>query len=136
MLPYIICHRFFFKLWWFFYIYLIIYIFYFLFFIFLFVDIVLVQFCIILVRNGMFYEDHKSSFLVTIFYYIIDTVYIYSWKKIDKTSSHFGDALCKKFFLSHMVFNLTIEWTPRDHIETAITLLIMWFVMMVIDVQK
>ena len=42
-------------------------------------------------------------------------------KKIDKILTHFGDALCKKFFLkikikqnkSHMVFNLTIEWTPH-----------------------
>jgi len=30
--------------------------------------------------------------LVTIFYYVIDTVYIYSWKKIDKILTHFGDA--------------------------------------------
>ena len=56
----------------------------------------LIQFCIILVSNGMFYEKHKSSYLVTIFYYVIDTVYIYSWKKIDKILTHFGDALCKE----------------------------------------
>ena len=47
--------------------------------IFIFVVNVLVQLCIILVRNGMFYKKkQKSSNLVTIFYYVIDTVYIYS----------------------------------------------------------
>ena len=40
----------------------------------------LVQFCIILVRKGMFYEKHKLSYLVTIFPYVIDTLYMYSWK--------------------------------------------------------
>ena len=30
------------------------------------------------------------------FYYVIDTVYIYSWKKIDKILTYFGDALFKK----------------------------------------
>jgi len=30
--------------------------------------------------------------LVTIFYYVIDIVYMYSWKKIDKILTHFGDA--------------------------------------------
>ena len=44
--------------------------------IFIFVVIVLVQFCTILVRNNMFYEKHKSSYLVTIFYSVIDIVYI------------------------------------------------------------
>jgi hypothetical protein len=30
--------------------------------------------------------------------------------------TYFGDPLCKKyiFFLSHVAFNLTMEWTPRD----------------------
>ena len=36
----------------------------------------------------MFYEKHKSSYFVTIFYYVIDTVYIYSWEKIDKILTH------------------------------------------------
>ena len=27
-----------------------------------------------------------------IYYYVIDTMYIYSWKKIDKILTHFGDA--------------------------------------------
>ena len=59
--------------------------------------IFLVQFCVILVRNGKFYEKHKPSYLVATFYYVIDTVYIYSWKEIDKILTHFGDALiCKK----------------------------------------
>ena len=32
-----------------------------------------------------------------LFYYVIDAVYIYSWKKkIDKNLTNFGDALCKK----------------------------------------
>ena len=62
----------------------------------IFVVIFLVQFCIILVRIGMFYEKHKSSYLVAIFYYVLYTVYIYSWKTIDKMLTHFGDALCKK----------------------------------------
>ena len=44
-----------------------------------FVVICFVQFDIILVRNGIFYEKYKSSYLVTIFYYVIDTVYIYPW---------------------------------------------------------
>ena len=64
---------------------------------FFFVEIVLVQFCIILVRNDMFYRKHKSSNLVIVFYYVIGYVYIYSWrKKFDKILTHFGDALCKK----------------------------------------
>jgi hypothetical protein len=46
--------------------------------IFIFLVIFLVQFCVILVRNGMFYIKTKSLNLVTIFYYVIDTVYIYS----------------------------------------------------------
>ena len=50
-----------------------------------------------LVRNGMFYEKHKLSYLVTNFYYVLDTVYIYSWKKIDKILTHFGDTSCKKY---------------------------------------
>ena len=37
----------------------------------------------------------KTSNLVTIFYYVIDTVYIYLQKN-DKILTHFGDALCKK----------------------------------------
>ena len=34
--------------------------------------------------------------MVTIVYYVVDTVYIYSWKNIDKIMTQFGDALCKK----------------------------------------
>ena len=44
----------------------------------------------------MFYWKNKSSNLVTIVYYVLDTVYIYSLKKNDKFLTHFGDALCKK----------------------------------------
>ena len=50
----------------------------------IFVGIVLAQLCVILVRNGLFYKKTKWSNLVTISYYVIDTVYIYSWKKINK----------------------------------------------------
>ena len=42
-----------------------------------FMVIFLVQFCIIVVKNGLFYEKHKLSYLVTIYYYIIGIVYIY-----------------------------------------------------------
>ena len=42
----------------------------------------------------MFYEKHKSSYLVTIFYYVINTVYIYSWKQIDKILTHFSNSFC------------------------------------------
>ena len=44
----------------------------------------------------MFYEKHKSSYYVINFHYVIDIVYIYSWKNIDKILTHFSDALCKK----------------------------------------
>ena len=45
----------------------------------------------------MFYEKHKSSYLVTIFHYVIDTVYrVTHEKKLIKILTHFGDALCKK----------------------------------------
>jgi hypothetical protein len=81
--------------------------------IFIFCSICLVQLCVILVRNGMFNKKTKSSNLVTKFYYVIDTVYIYSWKKL-KTSWPILVILYVKsiFFLSHVVFNLTMEWTP------------------------
>ena len=32
----------------------------------------------------MFYEKHKSSYLVINFHYVIDTVYIYYWKLLIK----------------------------------------------------
>ena len=48
----------------------------------------------------MFYEKHKSSYLVINFHYVIDTVYIYSWKIVDKILTHFGDALCLFFFIA------------------------------------
>ena len=78
--------------------------------IFIFVVIILIQFCVILVRNGMFYSKQRSSNLVTIFYYVIDIVYIYSWKEIDKILTHFGHATYQsKFFWPRVVFNLTME---------------------------
>ena len=51
------------------------------------VVICLVQFCIILARNGRkktHTHTHKSSYLVTVCYCVIDIVYIYSWKKLIK----------------------------------------------------
>jgi hypothetical protein len=83
---------------------------------FIFVVVFLVRFCVILVRNGMFYIKTKSSNLVTIFYYVIDIVYIYSWKKMKKIWPILVILYVKSiFFLSHVVFNLTMEWTPRGH---------------------
>ena len=68
----------------------------------------------------MFIYLYISSNLVTIFYYVIGTVYIYSWKKIDKSFTCFGDALCT-FFLQflhliclHVVVQLYSEWPPCD----------------------
>ena len=88
-----------FKLWYIFYIYItvdIIFLYYTIFFfIFIFVEIILVQFCIILVTNG-FIKKHKSPYLVIILYFVIDTMNIYAWKKIDKILTHFGDALFRK----------------------------------------
>ena len=52
--------------------------------IFIFSSNVLVQFCIILVRNDMFSKNKRSSDLVINFYYVIDAMYIYSWKKLIK----------------------------------------------------
>ena len=88
----------------FFYIFITIdsinFIFFIIFFvIFIFLVIFLVHLCIILVRNGMFYEKHKSSYKMTIYYYVIDILYIYSWKKIDKKLIDFGDALCKYIYI-------------------------------------
>ena len=50
---------------------------------------------VVLYQNGMFYEKNKSSNLITIFYYEIDSDFIYSRKKIDKILIHFGGPLCK-----------------------------------------
>jgi len=52
----------------------------------------------------MFYFKKWSSNLVTIFYYVIGNVYIYSWKKVGKNLTHFGDANLEKvyFFVSHV----------------------------------
>ena len=38
------------------------------------------------------YKTFRSSNLVTIFYYVIDAMYMYAWKKIDKILTHFADA--------------------------------------------
>ena len=74
-----------------------------------FCNIFLVQLCIIIVRNSMFYIKIKSSNLVTNFYY----VYLLMTKKW-KTFDLFWWSFIWKvyFFLSHVVFNLTMEWNP------------------------
>jgi len=60
-----------------------------------------------------FIKKKRSSNLVTIFYCVIDTVYIYSWKKLIKFSPILVMQLRKnRFFFSHVVFNLTMECTP------------------------
>ena len=51
---------------------------------------------IFLVRNGMYNFKNKSSNLVIVFYYVIGTKYVDSWKKIDKILIHFGDATYQK----------------------------------------
>ena len=88
--------------------------------IFIFVVIFLVQFHVILVRNGMFYFKNKSSNLVTLIYYVIVVVYIYSWKKIDKILTRFGDALCTFFtfldviclhLVAHLYNGVTSLWS-------------------------
>ena len=41
-----------------------------------------------------------------IFYYVIGTVYIYSWEKFDKILTQFGDALCTFFFYIFHIFHM------------------------------
>ena len=82
--------------------------------IFIFVVIFLVQFCVILVRNCMFY-------IIFFSYYVIDTVYIYTWKKIDKSLTHFGEAFYKKHDFwhvkcSHLVVQLYNGVTSPCHL--------------------
>ena len=73
----------------------------------------LVRFCVILVRNGMFYWKIKSTNLVLNFYNVINIVYIYSWNFLIKTRFIFVMQLRKvDFFVSHEVFYLTMEWPP------------------------
>ena len=48
--------------------------------IFIFVIIILVQFYVFYLETVCFIKKHRSSKFITIFYYVIDTVYIYSWK--------------------------------------------------------
>ena len=57
----------------------------------------------------MFYYKNISSNLVMHFYYIINIVYVYSWKKIDKILIHLWCNLEKvDFFVSHVAFYLTM----------------------------
>ena len=62
----------------------------------------------------MFYKKHKSSNLVTVVYYAINTMYIYSWKKIDKIVTNFGDALCKTKLFSIFIFKFSIFFIARN----------------------
>ena len=60
-------------------------------------------------------KKNKSSNLVTTFDYVIGTVYIYSWKKIDKILTYFGGATYQKnFFLVAHGVQLDNGVTPRD----------------------
>ena len=59
----------------------------------------------------MFYEKKKSSNLVTIFNYVIGTVYIYSWKKIDKILTHFGGATYQKKIFFGRTWCSTWQWS-------------------------
>ena len=50
--------------------------------------------------------------------------------------TYFGDALCKKYyFLLHMIFNLTIEWTPQDAREGVIWLCPIRYLMIVLEIM-
>ena len=94
--------------------------------IFIFVVICLVQLCITIARNGMFYEKHKSSYLVTIFLLCNRYRVFYSWK----TLINFWPILMMLYvkskyiyiLLSHVVFNLTIKWPPGTTLVTQIML--------------
>ena len=60
----------------------------------MFVVLFLVQFCIILVRNGMFYE--KIQIIIFGYHFLLSNRYrVYL---LMKKLTHFGDALCKKKF--------------------------------------
>ena len=56
--------------------------------------------------------------MVTLFYYVIDIVYIHE-KKLIKFRNILVMLYVKStcFFLSHVVFNLTMECTPREHVQ-------------------
>jgi len=62
---------------------------------------------VILVRNNIFYTKQRSSNLVTIFYYVIDTMHIYSRKKKIKFWPILVMCITKItfFFLPHVVVN-------------------------------
>ena len=49
--------------------------------------------------------------MATIFYYAIDTLYIYSWKNIEKHLTYFGDPLCKKYNFFNRTWCLTWQWS-------------------------
>ena len=80
---------------------------------FLAIVICLVQFCIILVRNGMFCYKNGSSNLVMNFYYVIDIIYTYSLKKSIIYLFLWCNLEKVDVFVSHMVFYLTMECIPR-----------------------
>jgi len=68
-----------------------------------------------------FIKEKRSSNLVTIFYYVIDPVYIYSWKKIDKILTYLEKV---DFLFSHVVFNLINECTPFGGLEHSSSTLV------------
>ena len=56
-------------------------------------------------------KKNKSSNFVTIFKYVIGTVYIYSWKKIDKILTHFGGATYQKKIFFGRTWCSTWQWS-------------------------
>ena len=90
--------------------------------IYIFVVIILVQFYVILVRNNMFHKKNiDHSILVTISYYVIDTVYLFSWNKLINYWPILMMQLTETiFFWPNVVFNLTMEWPPRGFVGLTI----------------
>ena len=71
-----------------------------------FVVIVLVQFCVFLDRIGMLYKKQREKIIkfgYHFFYYVIDTVYIYSWQKLIKFWFILVGFYVKRFFLIFII---------------------------------
>jgi len=45
-----------------------------------------------MLETACFIEKKDPQIWLPFFHYVIDTMYIYSWKNIDKIVTHFGDA--------------------------------------------
>ena len=68
----------------------------------------------------------KSSNLVIFLYYVIDTVYIYSWEKIDKTLTHFGDATYQKYIFFVVARSVQIDNGVTPPPPSAFLVLDLW----------